>query len=130
MCSEQREENIWWGGNLRQHTKIKAWVLDYLSSPKKWKKVLDAQSYLTLCDPVDYSPPGSSVHGILWARILEWGAILFSRGYSQPRDQTHVSCILGRSFTVWASREALLLNQWTNTHTTLSHKWPACTARA
>ena len=41
---------------------------------------------LTLCDPVDYSPPGSSVHGILQARILEWVAISFSRGYSQTRD--------------------------------------------
>ena len=46
------------------------------------------QSCLTLCDPMDYSPPGSSVHGILQARILEWGAISFSRGSSQPRDGT------------------------------------------
>ena len=44
------------------------------------------QSYLTLCDPVDYSPPGFSIHWILQARILEWVAISFSRGYSQPRD--------------------------------------------
>jgi len=43
-----------------------------------------------------YSPPGSSVHGILRARILEWVAITFSRGSSQPRDQTQVSCIAGR----------------------------------
>ena len=53
-----------------------------------------AQSCLTLCDPMDYT-----VHGILQARILEWVAIPFSRGSSQPRDQTHVSCIAGRSFT-------------------------------
>ena len=46
-----------------------------------------------------YSPPGSSVHGILQARILEWVAISFSRGSSQPRDQTCVSCIAGRFFT-------------------------------
>ena len=45
----------------------------------------------TLCDPVDYSPPGSSVHGILQARILEWVAIPFSRGSSRPRDGTWVS---------------------------------------
>ena len=45
-----------------------------------------AQSCLTLCDPMDCSPPGSSVHGILQARILEWVAISFSRGSSQPRD--------------------------------------------
>ena len=52
----------------------------------------------TLCDPVDCNPPGSSVHGILQARILEWVAISFSRGSSQPRDQTRVSRIVGRRF--------------------------------
>ena len=57
------------------------------------------QSFLTLCDPVDCSPPGSSVHGILQARILEWVAMLFSRGSSRPRDQTGVSCIASRFFT-------------------------------
>ena len=46
----------------------------------------DAESCLTLCDPVDCSPPGSSVHGILQTRILEWVAISFSRGSSRPRD--------------------------------------------
>ena len=51
-------------------------------------------SCLTLSDPMDYSPQGSSVNsGILQARILEWVAISFSRGYSQPRDRTQVSCI-------------------------------------
>ena len=50
------------------------------------KKVLVAQLCLTLCDPTDYSPPGSSVHGILQARILQWVAVFFSRGSSQPRD--------------------------------------------
>ena len=49
-------------------------------------KVLVTQSCQTLCDPVDYSPLGSSVHGILQLRILEWVAIPFSRGSSQPRD--------------------------------------------
>ena len=48
-----------------------------------------AQSCLTLCDPVDCSPPGSSVHGIFPARILEWVAISSSRGSSHPKDQTH-----------------------------------------
>ena len=48
--------------------------------------VLVSQSHLTLCDPIDYSSPGFSVHGILQARILEWVSILFSRGSSQPRD--------------------------------------------
>ena len=57
------------------------------------------QLYPTLCDPMDCSPPGSSVHGILQARILEWVAMPSSRGSSQPRDQTHVSyisCISGQ----------------------------------
>ena len=53
--------------------------------------------------PMDCSPPGSSVHGILQARILEWVAISFSRGSSQHRDQTWVSCIAGRFFTIWAT---------------------------
>ena len=57
-----------------------------------------AQSCPTLCDPVDYSPPGSSIHGILQARMLKWVAIFFSRGSSWPRDQTPVSCIAGRFF--------------------------------
>ena len=51
------------------------------------------QSCPTLCDPADCSPPGSSVHGIFQARILEWVAVSSSRGSSQPRDQTCVSCI-------------------------------------
>ena len=59
-----------------------------------------AQSCPTLCDPTDCSSPGSSVHGILQARILEWVAIPFSRGSSQPRDQTQASCIAGRFFIV------------------------------
>ena len=54
----------------------------------------DAQLCLTLCDRMDHSLPGSSVRGILQARMLEWVAIFFSRGSSQPRDQTHVSCAL------------------------------------
>ena len=59
------------------------------------------QSCPTLCDPVDCSPPGSSVHGILQARILEWVAISFSRGSSWPRDGSQVSRIACRRFTVW-----------------------------
>ena len=51
------------------------------------------------CNPIDSSPPGFSVHGIFQARILKWVAISFSRGSSQPREQTHVSFIAGRFFT-------------------------------
>ena len=58
-----------------------------------------AQLYLTLCDSMDYSPPGSSVHGILQARLLELVAMSSSRGSSQPSDRTWVSCISGRFFT-------------------------------
>ena len=58
------------------------------------------QSCPTLCDPMDCSLPGSSVHGILQARILEWVAILFFGGSSQPWDRTQVSHIAGRFFTV------------------------------
>ena len=60
----------------------------------------------TLCDPMDCSLPGSSIHGIVQARILEWVAIFFSRGSSQTRDQTEVSFIAGSRFTLWATREA------------------------
>ena len=62
--------------------------------------VLVVHSFPTLCDPTDCILPGSSVHGILQAGILEWVAIPFSRGSSQPRDQTQVSCIAGRFFTI------------------------------
>ena len=64
------------------------------------QSVLVAQLWLTLCDPMDCSPPGSSVHGILQARILEWVANPFSTGFSQPRDQAWVSPIAGRFFTI------------------------------
>ena len=70
--------------------------------------VLVTQSCPTLCNPMDCSPPGSSVHGILQARILEWVAVPFSRGSLQPRNWTQVSLIASRFFTIWATREA----QW------------------
>ena len=65
----------------------------------------------------DCSPPGSSVQGILQARILEWVAISFSRGSSRPRDWTWVSRIVGRRFTLWAIREAL------NKHSDNIYRW-------
>ena len=67
---------------------------------------LATQSCLTLCDPMNCSPPGSSVHEILQARILEWVVMPASRGSSQPRDQTQASPIAGRFFAIWAIREA------------------------
>ena len=61
--------------------------------------VLTIQSFPTLCDPLNCSPPDSSAHGILQARILEWAAFSFSRASSPPRDWTLVSCIAGRFLT-------------------------------
>ena len=69
-------------------------------------KVLVTQSCPTLCDLLDSSPPGSSVHAVLKARTLEWVASPSSRASSWPRDQTLVCHIAGRFFTVWATREA------------------------
>jgi len=69
-------------------------------------KVFCAQFCLTLCNPMDYSPPGSSVHGIFQARTLEWVAISCSRRSSWRRDQTRVSRIAGRFFPIWATSEA------------------------
>ena len=64
------------------------------------------QSCPTLCDPMDCSLPGSSVHGILQGWIMEWVAFPFSRGSSQNSDWTQVSCIAGGFFTTWATRKA------------------------
>ena len=73
------------------------------------------QLCLTLCNPMDHSPPDSSVHGILQERILVWVAISSSRGSFQPRDPTRVSCVscIGRQgfFTTRATWEALMQNR-------------------
>ena len=69
--------------------------------------MLVVQLCLTLCDPMDCSPPGSSVHVIHQARILEWIDISFSRGSSRLSDQTQVFCIAGIFFTTYATREAI-----------------------
>ena len=66
------------------------------------------QSCPTLCNPMDCSLPESSVYGIFQARVLEWVTISFSRGSSRPRDWTWVSRIVGRGFTVWATKEVRL----------------------
>ena len=68
--------------------------------------MLVAQLYSTLCNPVDCSPPYSSVHWIFQPTVLEWVANPFSRRFSQFRDRTQVSCIAGRLFIVWGTREA------------------------
>ena len=70
------------------------------------------KSCLTLCNPMEYSPSTSSVHGVLQAGILKWVAIPFSKGSSRPRDWTWVSHIAGRFFTIWATREAPTYSKW------------------
>ena len=79
-------------------------------------QVLVAQSWPTLCNLMTCSLPGSSVHGILQARILECIVIPFSRESSQPRDQTWVFCIAGRFFTVWTTKEALWATREADTY--------------
>ena len=74
-----------------------------ITIPKSVKGLV-TQQCLTLCDPMDCSLPVFSIQRILQARMLEWVAVPFSRGSSQPRDRTWVSCIAGRFFTIWASR--------------------------
>ena len=75
------------------------WILKTNSGLKhqEWNEV--AQLCPTLCNPMDCSPPASSIHGIFQARVLEWGAIAFSRGSSRLRDRTLVSHFAGRGFT-------------------------------
>ena len=77
-------------------------------------KVLVAQGCMTLCDPMDCTAPGSSVRGILQARLLEWVAIPFSMRSSWPRDQSQICCIAGKFFTIWATRE--VPNQTSTVH--------------
>ena len=80
---------------------LNEWICPYVHA---CMRVQSLQSCPTLCNPMDCSPPGSSVHGILQARILERVAMAFSRGFSQVRDWTRIccsSCIAGGFFTHW-----------------------------
>ena len=94
------------------HSKASGYIygIVYNYSSEKWKWV--AQSCPTLCDTMDCSLPGSSLHGIFQTRVLEWVAISFSRGSSWPRDRTGVSHIVGRYFIVWATREVNYSSTW------------------
>ena len=80
------------------------------------EKKSESVSHSVVCDffdPMDCSLPGSSIHGIPQARVLEWVAILSFKGSSWPRDQTQVSCIVGRLLTFWATREEKeVINGW------------------
>ena len=79
----------------------------YVCVGRSKKLKVKSLSHVRLCDSMDCSLPGSSVHGIFLARLLEWIAISFSRGSFQPRDWTWVSHIVDRLFTVWTTREVL-----------------------
>ena len=95
------DRRAWWA-TVRRVAKSWTWLKQL-----KWSEVLVLQLSPTLCDPMDCSQAGSSVHGIFQARILEWVAISFSRGSSWPRDWTQVPWTISRFFTDWAMREAL-----------------------
>ena len=84
------------------------WPLFFFSFNRCESESEVTQSCPTPCDSMDCSPPGSSVHGILHARVLDWVAISFSRGSSQPRDRTRGSRIAGRCFIVWATGKPLI----------------------
>ena len=92
----------------RKRSRFLLMIIELIITHTKSEKVkaLVAQLYPTLCDSMDRSLTGFSVYGILLARILDWVAIPFSKGYSRPRDWTGISCIAGRFFTIWATREA------------------------
>ena len=80
---------------------FKLYTVALISHVTEWNEVKVTQSCPTLCDSMD-----CIVYGILQARILEWVTFPFSKGSSQPRNRTGVSCIAGRFFTSWATREA------------------------
>ena len=88
--------------SLLQHCNSKAPILQYSAF------FMVQLSHPYMPTGKNHSPPGSPVHEILQARIVEWVAIPFSRGSFWPRDQTQVSCIAGTFFTIWATREAHL----------------------
>ena len=98
-----------WVKGLKIISPLPNLVFAFLLSVKKWKSISRFSRVQLFA--MDCSPPGSSVHGILQARILEWVAMPFSRGSSWPRDQTQVPCTAGRFFTIWITREASIGKQ-------------------
>ena len=98
--------------DTQRHTQKRPQYLDERKGNKvrtcevKKGKRLSLSGLWFFYDPMGYSPPGSSVHGILQAKILEWVSIPSSRGSSWPRDQIQVSYVAGRFFTVWVTRKA------------------------
>ena len=103
-CYNCSSDKLWLA--VATERKFSASKIDCGSVDKPW----NWSQTPTLWDPMDYSPPGSSAHGILQARILELVAISFSRESSQPRDRTWVSCIAGRFITIWTTGEAHIIS--------------------
>ena len=103
-CYNSSSDKLWLA--VATERKFSASKIDCGSVDKPW----NWSQTPTLWDPMDYSSPGSSVHGILQARILELVAISFSRESSQPRDRTWVSCIAGRFITIWTTGEAHIIS--------------------
>ena len=99
-----KRQQSWAGVSLRAFSFLRPlkMCLD-IGMPSVEREREVTQSCPTLCEPRDYSLPSSSVHGIFQAIVLEWIAISFSRGSSQPRDRTRVSRIVDGHFTVWAT---------------------------
>ena len=112
---KQRETSFSWTSKSLQSVTAAMKLKDPRSLEEKlWRTclvcMLVTQLSLTLCDPMHCSLPGSSLHGIFQARILEQVAIYFPKGCFRPRAWTWVPYIVGRFFTVWATREALNIN--------------------
>ena len=108
-------------GRMCPNSPLASWVCNGLITPSgvvcytaMAQKKVKVKSCPTICDPMNCSPPGSSIHGTVQARILEWVAISFSRGSSWPRDRTLVSRIGGRCFNLWATREAIQCKLYVN----------------
>ena len=93
------------------------WMISSVLVTRKKKK---GDSLSCVRGHVDCSPPGSSVHGILQARVLQWVAISFSRGSFQPRDWTWVLCTVGRFFTIWAYQGSPKITRWSSS---VIHFW-------
>ena len=104
---ELRTNTCYWY-NMNNPCKHCAITKDYILYDSLCKVLFSVLSNSLWPHGLQPRSPGSSVHGILQARILYWVAILFSRGCLLPRDLTFVSCMEGRFFTLWASREALI----------------------
>ena len=109
ILRQKRQLVVWWLQSALTVSCSRCWM----TFPSSWLKTKGvnvlwcwcsvAQSCSSLCDPMDCSSPGSSVHGVLQARIVEWVAISFCKGSSWPRDHTQVSSIAGRRFNLSAT---------------------------